>query len=344
MSQATDVRVGIVGAGCMGSLRARALAEIGGVEIAGVSDLDIERARRISPSPESSYSNVGDLLNQAGPDAVIVATSEAAHREAAVKSLEYGAHLLVEKPMATTVEDCDAMIAASSKVKKTLMVGHTLRFDPRYALAAERVQAGEIGSCIHAFCRRNNTVQTPARLGGSCSVLQFLAVHEFDWLLWALSDTPRSVFAAAARKLQAVDDSVFTTVKFARGAVAMVETSWALPADLALGLHAEAQVIGTKGAVFVDGSRRGLMLQSEEATYLDYVYTASVHGHAVGPAVEETRHFIRCVRGEEQPPADGEAGRAAVRLVVAAQRSLDEGREVEFLGIRSADNGNGGAS
>lgn len=328
MAETAGVRVGIVGAGWMGSLRARALETVAGAEIVGVTDLDRERAAGFAPAPEAVYGGVEELLKEARPDAVIVATSEGAHREAVVKSLEAGAHVLVEKPMATTVEDCDAMIVASRAAQRSLMVGHTLRFDPRYALAAERIRAGEIGSCIHAFSRRNNTVQSPARLGYSCSVLQFLGVHEFDWLLWALNDRPRRVFAAAARKLHSVDDSVFTTIEFAGGAVAMVETSWALPEDLPMGLQAEVQVVGTQGAVFVDGSPRGLMVHSEQARHVDYVYTASSWGRVVGPAVEETRHFVHCVRSGGKPPADGEAGRAAVEVMVAAQRSIDEGKGV----------------
>jgi len=113
MENATPVRVAIVGAGWMGTLRASALRIIEGVEIVGVTDMDMERAAALSPSAEPAYEDVEQLMKNVEPDAVIVATSDRAHREPTVKALDGGAHVLVEKPMATTIEDCDAMVAAS---------------------------------------------------------------------------------------------------------------------------------------------------------------------------------------------------------------------------------------
>ncbi len=110
----------------------------------------------------------------------------------------------------------------------------------------------------------------------------------------------------------------------------MVETSGALPRDLPIGLQAEAQVVGTEGAVFVDGSPRELMLHAEKAAHIDHVYTAALEGRPTGAAVDETHHFVRCARGEASPSANGEAGRAAVQLMVAAQHSLDEGEKVQL--------------
>lgn len=324
------VRVAIVGAGWMGQLRARALREIEKVEVAGAADLVAERAVQIAGDKAAAFANAHELITKTKPHAVIVATPEGAHHDAAIHALRSGAHVLVEKPMATNVNDCDAMLVAAAESGRTLMIGHTLRFDPRYALAAERVRKGEIGECIHAFCRRNNTILSPTRLNFCCSVLQFLAIHEFDWLLWTLNDRPVSVFAAAARKKLPVDDTVFTTIRFASGAVAMVESSWVLPEHLPQGLHAEAQVVGAEGAVFVDGSPRNLALHTDQSRHIDFTYTPVLHGHSVGAAVEETRHFIRCVRDGEKPPADGCAGRAAVEVMVAAQLSIDEKREIEI--------------
>lgn len=330
MTSQSQITIGIVGAGYMGQLRAQTLLAIEGARLVAVADVDTTRAQQLAPSPDSAFESVDELLQQAKPHAVIISTSEAAHRDAVVKALDAGAHVLVEKPMATTIADCDAMIAAGRRAGTTLMVGHTLRFDTRYAQAAEQIQEGRIGDPIHAYCRRNNRVVVPARLGYSCSVLQFLAVHEFDWLGWALADQPTHVFAAASRKRLPVDDAVLSTVKFARGAVAVIETSWVLPDSLPVRLQAEAQVVGTEGAVSIDGSPRGPLVMNKSATHLDDIYTANPFGRPCGAVVEETRYFIRCARGEAAPLADGAAGRGAVAVMVAAQHSLEEGKEVSI--------------
>ncbi|NCO35519.1 MAG: hypothetical protein AUJ92_12150 [Armatimonadetes bacterium CG2_30_59_28] len=319
------LRIGLIGAGWMGQLRTKALQSTGEGVLVGVADVNLSRATALAPNREAAFTDMRELLEKTQPDAVIVATSESAHREAAVVALQAGAHVLVEKPCATTVQDCDAMIAASEDSGRLLMVGHTLRFDPRYALAAHRIQNGEIGETIHAFCRRNNTVNSPARLNFSTGVLQFLGIHEFDWLLWSLPDKPVQVSAVAVRKKLPVDDTVFTTICFAGGSVAVVETSWALPAQITRGLHAEAQVVGTEGAIYVDGSRGGVLLHSSavgDDELLDTVYTVELNGRLSGPAFEETRHFLQCVRTGESPCCDGTSGRAAVSILEAAEQSI----------------------
>jgi len=108
MENATPVRVAIVGAGWMGTLRASALRIIEGVEIVGVTDMDMERAAALSPSAEAAYEDVEQLMKNVEPDAVIVATSDRAHREPTVKALDGGAHVLVEKPMAPPPADGEA--------------------------------------------------------------------------------------------------------------------------------------------------------------------------------------------------------------------------------------------
>jgi len=319
-----QLRIAIIGAGWMGRLRARALSSSGEAVLVGAADVDADRASSLSPEPGAAFTDVAELLSKTRPDGVIVATSDAAHRDPAIASLRAGAHLLVEKPFATTVEDCDEIIKAWEQSRRLLMVGHTLRFDPRYALAARRIQNGDIGEPIHAFCRRNNTLNSPSRLNFTTSVLRFLGIHEFDWLLWSLGDRPVQVSAVAVRKKLPVDDAVFTTIRFARGAVAVVETSWVLPPGIARGLHAEAQVIGTEGAIYVDGSRGGVLLHSPAAgdEWVDTVYTAELNGRLVGPVLEETRHFLHCIRTGLPPCCDGKSAREAVAILAAAEKSL----------------------
>jgi predicted dehydrogenase len=139
------------------------------------------------------------------------------------------------------------------------------------------------------------------------------------------------VFAAAARKkLKKTDDVIFTTIKFAGGCVATVENSWVLPENFPLGLQAGVQVVGTKGIVIVNGSPTGLMVHGKNPANMDYVYTPSLYGELTGASFEETRHFIKCVRKRTIPQAGGEAGRAAVQVVIAAQQSIRTGKAVKI--------------
>src|SRR5690554_2050742 len=163
--QRLPVSVGIVGAGFMGSLHARAVAALPYARVAGVVDVDASRGQELAARVGGRfYPTLDQMLDDATLDAVIVATPEDQHREPVVRAAGRGLPVMVEKPLSTTAEDGEAMIEACRGAAVPLMVGFILRFDSAYARLKQFVQAGRLGQLVSVYARRNAPVQEAERL------------------------------------------------------------------------------------------------------------------------------------------------------------------------------------
>ncbi len=315
----------------MGAAYARVLRQIPGVRLTAICDVvapTLDAVTRDLGVP--GYADYRAMLeSEPGIDAVCVCTSDQAHVGHCVLAADMGKHLLVEKPLALSVADCEAIIGAARRSQVKLMVGHILRFDPRYALARQAVAEGRIGEPIHAFARRNNLLSVGRRIQGRTSVLYFLGIHDTDFLLWCLGERPTTVYAAATRRLLTdlgVDDSVFMTLRFPSGATACIEASWVLPETSVTPLDARLEIVGTQGAVYVDIHGQGLtIVDAALPDKPDTMYGPEVHGQITGILRDEIESFVRCIRDGSEPLITGEMGLEAARVIEAAHRSLESG-------------------
>jgi predicted dehydrogenase len=179
------VRLGVIGAGFMGGLHARAAHESHLAEVVAVADIDAGRAEALATNyGGKTYTGVQEMLERESLDAVVVTTPENDHRQAVVMAAEKGCHVFVEKPIAASLADADAMISACNAAKVKLMVGYILRFEPAYVKIKEAVAAGTMGTLMSAYGRRNAPIQEARRLCGRCSVINYLTVHDADQILW----------------------------------------------------------------------------------------------------------------------------------------------------------------
>ena len=150
------VRCGVIGLGLMGSVHADILSGMGRAELAVCCDIDPAAAER-SPEGTRFTDDYRDLLSEPGLQAVIVATPEHLHREPVEAALEAGLSVFCEKPIASTLEDADAMIAVEQATNGRLVIGHVLRFDPRYSHVHDSVTSGALGQAIHTATRRSSS-------------------------------------------------------------------------------------------------------------------------------------------------------------------------------------------
>jgi UDP-N-acetylglucosamine 3-dehydrogenase len=327
------IRVGVIGAGMMGSGHAGCVAQSAYGELAAVADTDIARARAVAEQHGAApYGTHRELLEAEEVDALIVCTPDWAHREVCVEAAEDGKHVLVEKPLAMTVEDCDAIIGAAEKAGVTLMVGQILRFDPRYVAVRASMVSGEVGDVSYLYARRSNKVRQPRRLEGKTTVLHYLAVHDVDWMLWAMGEPVTEAYAASSRKVAGdlgVDDSFFVTLRFAGGAVGCVQVGWVLPEGNPADLDAYLEVVGSAGSAHIDTSNAGVRVEGARPRRVDTTYGFPVGGAAGGALRDEVNHFLRCLQTGEPPLIDGPQARAAVAVVAAAAESARTGRPVK---------------
>jgi len=336
------VGIGIIGAGFMGMLHARAFSQLPDARVVAVSDPALKERPRLPgvKEPLELYADHGDLLRRRDIQAVVIASPEKAHRSAVEDAAAAGKHILLEKPIATTLDDADAIIHASGNVK--LMMAHILRYDVRYAQMKSAIAQGSIGKPLVCYARRNASVTEARRLSGRVEVEEYISVHDIDLAFWYFNDVPVKVSAEIAegpvmREL-GVHDFIWITIRFRGGGLAVVETGWGLsdamarwrgPADWGGFGDVCMEVIGEKGSLYLDYRPMSLVAVDEEGwKFPDTLHWPQMHGEVVGDLLEEDRFFLRVLRGEQEMISTAEDGRKALEVVLAAQKSVRDGAPV----------------
>ena len=341
-----QIQVGVIGGGFMGALHARAVAESGFGKLVAVADPELSRARELATAlGATDYADYSEMFLREKLDAVVVATPETMHREPVVMAAEHGCAVLVEKPIAASLEDADAMIAACDAAGVPLMVGYILRFEPAYARIQQAVEAGAIGTFLTGYGRRNAPIGEGERLAGRTTVINYLAVHDLDQILWY---HPVDVVRVSAKAVRSriferfgVADFTWITTEFADGALAIVESGWALSEGWAGWKNpgawggfgdVEMNVVGTHGVVSLDFTPMNLYgVDSEEGWKLpDTRHWPIINGRLVGAIRNEMDHFLTCVTTGTSPLVDGRDGRKSLEVGIAADRSIELGREIEL--------------
>jgi predicted dehydrogenase len=331
----TPLRVGVVGAGVMGERHARIYASLPDVELAAVCDTREDVARRLArETGAAACTDFRVLLARDDVDAVSVCTPDGDHRGPCEAAARAGKHVLVEKPIATTVADGEAMIEAAAKAGVVLLVGHCLRFDPRYHAARAAVAAGELGALQTVYTRRSNTVAAQDRLQGRCSLPRFLGVHDYDVMRWLTGSEVERVTAESKWGLLRgrgydVEDANCALLRFASGVLGIAELSWILPRGFPASGDHRADLVGDRGALAIATLETGLRRADESrAVVVDTATAPVVEGHAGGMFYFELRHFVDCVRKRATPAVTPADGLAALRIALAVERAAATGAAV----------------
>lgn len=320
----------VIGLGMMGQRHARIWAELPGTRLVSVYDLDAQlTAQEAQTYGVLAAASLQEALAAPGVDMVSVCTDDRYHLEPCVAAARAGKHVLVEKPLALTLADADAIIAACQEAGVTLMVGHVVRFDPRYQAAKQALDAGEVGDIIHVYGRRNNILASGRRIGGRTSVAFFLGSHDLDLMRWFVGAEAVRVYAESSRKALAdigADDTIYTLLKYDNGAVGCLETCWAVPEGVPNTLDARLEVVGTAGRVAVRVGDESLEIAGQDrARRPDIAYGPIVCDLQHGALRTQLEHFADCVASGRPPLISPADARAAVELCAAIHQSLESG-------------------
>ncbi len=330
------VRVGIIGGGRWAAAHRSAL-ESTGTPLAGVLVRTAASARRLQDAWRVPATTELEAFLAFEMDAVIVASPNYLHAEHAVAALEAGKHVLVEKPMATTIEDCDRMLAAARRADRVLAVGHEMRVF-RW-LEALRAEAGRLGPPTHLDLRlfrrphrsgSSGWKQDPVKLGSS--ILEE-PIHYLDLARWYLGEVVElQAWATSRPGREGLYENLDVRLAFESGARAMVTRSIA-----GFEHHLRCDLNAADGSL--RGRWDGRQDADEEPTVAlwvqdgDGIRSAAVpqrSGHAFD-LPRQTAAFLRAVTEGTPVPADGADGRVAVALCLAVERSLAEGSTVVAL-------------
>jgi UDP-N-acetylglucosamine 3-dehydrogenase len=330
----------------MGMLHARAFSQLPGVRVVAASDPAVKELARLpdQEEPVELYRDHRPLLERKDIDAVVIASPEPAHRQAVEDAAAAGKHILLEKPIATTLEDADAIIAAAGRHGVKLMMAHILRYDVRYAQIKAAVDEGTIGRPLACYARRNATIQEARRLAGRVEVEEYISVHDIDQLFWYFGDRAVKVSAEVVEgpvmKELGVHDYIWITIRFAGGGLGVVETGWGLCESTAGWKRPSTwggfgdvclELLGEKGSLYLDYRPMGLhAVDGEGWKFPDTLHWPQMHGEVVGDVLDEDRYFLHVLHGKRPIISSGEDGRRALEVVLAAQRSAREDRPVRL--------------
>src|SRR5271163_2217170 len=217
------LRVGVVGVGVMGSNHARVLSEMPGVKLVGIADPDRKRCDEVAERLGCAGFKDAEALLQHGVDAVTIAAPTHLHRDIAVDCAACGIHIMVEKPIAPTVEESRAIVAAARRAGVTLMVGHVERFNPAVQSIKHAIKDQDILSI--AITRVG---PFPPRMSNVGVVID-LAVHDIDLIRWFTDSEIVEIHAQTSSAVAEREDIALLQFRTASGVLAQVNTNWLTP-------------------------------------------------------------------------------------------------------------------
>ena len=330
------MKVAVVGVGSMGKNHARVYSELAEAELVAVSDTDAKLARSVAEKFGTRfYADYRELLEKETPEAVSVAVPTMLHEEVGIAALEASAHVLMEKPIAATVEEGQRLIAKAQSVGRQLMVGHIVRFNPAIQALKKKLATGELGRIFQIFCRRAGPF--PARIR-DVGVVVDLAPHDVDLMRFLTEADPVRVYAETEQRIHTDHENLLWGVlRFADGITGSLEINWLTPTKVR-----ETLVLGERGMFRVDDLTQDLYFyENAHATDVQWATLQALKGVSEGsmtrfaiprfePLKAELQSFLSAVRDGRNVPVSGEDGLAALKISLALVESGKNHQVVEL--------------
>ncbi|MGC8641039.1 MAG: Gfo/Idh/MocA family protein [Isosphaeraceae bacterium] len=332
------IRVGIVGLGFMGRMHYRCWKALPGARITAICESNPKvlaaagepskgnvegAADHVDLSELAVHSDLGELLAAGSVDALSITLPTHLHADTTVQALQAGVHVLCEKPMALSVEDCDRMTAAAQSAGRVLQIGHCIRFWPEYVVTRQLIQGGEYGRPIAASFRRFTALPTwspdswfadEKRSGGQPLDLH---IHDTDYI--------HHVFGMPAAVSSVADGPqtyISTQYHYENGPAVVAESTWRMAP--AFGFEMSFVVVLERATILFDSTRTPAFR------------VCPPEGPAFTPEVpagdgysREVEHFVRAVAGARvEPVITPQEARETIRLIFAEKQAAREGRRV----------------
>jgi predicted dehydrogenase len=322
------IRVGIVGAGSMARTHARAYATIPGVTVAALMDPDSSRAAALAAAIGAPpYADLEQMLASARLDVVDCCAPTPFHRATVERAAARGCQVICEKPLALTMQDARAMIAAARDAGVALLVGQVVRFFPEYRRLSAALAAGQIGAPVSLSMLRQTAYPAghdgwyldEARSGG---IFLDLMVHDFDWALWQLGPAQR-VFARLVRYQGARRFTQgMATIRHRSGAISHIAGAWGHPG----GFTTMVELAGDGGLLRHHSaeSRAFGIAVPPRAESAPPVELPDLSG-GEDPYRAELSHFMDVLAGHAAPLVTPEQSLQALALALAARASAQSG-------------------
>jgi len=308
------VRMAVVGAGFWGKNHVRVLSELPNAEIIAVCDIDKQRADAISEKYGiKSYDDSLEMYRREELDAVTICVWSSRLAEEALKALGFGKHVLVEKPMASSISDAKKVLRTAKEKKLKLAVGFIERFNPGVRRVKKAIENGLIGTPVLATAKRVS--KWPQRIG-DVGVIKDAAIHDIDIMRFLFDEEPISVYARAGSLQHKFEDYAQIILAFPGDKTAFLETNWLTPYKIR-----KLTITGSEAIINLDYITQEISIDSSRQTLIPRHEWRE-------PLKLELQHFVECIMEDREPLASGVDGVKALKIAEAALKSASSGRVI----------------
>ncbi|MGB7148563.1 MAG: Gfo/Idh/MocA family oxidoreductase [Terriglobales bacterium] len=320
--------IGVLGIGEMGRRHAENLRRnVPEASLVAVADVSEDRARQTAAELEIDlfYNSLDAMLENKNIEAILIATPDKFHAQAVVKAAAAGKDILCEKPLALNLAAASAALAAVSKAGTRLQVGFMRRYDPAYATAMKRIEAGEIGTPVIFKSVGRDKDQPPiAAYESNVNGMIFYTntIHDFDLARWLMGDEVFQVHAyttsAIRPEVAKYGDVVASVVnlQYRQGAIGNIESY----AQAVYGYDVRTEIVGSEGSILVGSLDRTptvfLSSQGGERMLADHFLSRFADAY-----LAEVRDFVQSIFHDREPRVTGDDGLRALAIAVAAEES-----------------------
>jgi predicted dehydrogenase len=334
------ITIAQIGVGPWGQNHIRAFAGLQGCRLKLCCDIYMDGLQKneiVKSHNIRLTKNFEDILKDREIQAVVIATSAATHAELAIKALNSGKHVLVEKPLALNLKDAEEIIKTADKNKRIVMVGHLLLYHPAVLKLKDYIRNGELGEILYLYSTRVNL----GRIREDENALWSLTAHDISVSLFLLEDMPMEVTAKGESYVRkGIEDVVFVTLRFKNNILSAIHASWLDPHKIR-----KFTVVGSKKMVVFDDMQstekiriydKGFDWQTTNSTYEAFLTLREgdiciPKINMVEPLKVECQHFLDCINNGQRPVTDGMNGLQVLNVLTVAQRSLEkEGQPIRI--------------
>lgn len=330
-------RVAVIGAGSMGRNHVRVYTEMPEVELVGVVDAKREVAEQAAGRYRVPiYTNIYEMLEKERPEAVSIVVPTSEHYRIAKMVLEAGCHVLVEKPIAATLEDAEQLILTADHLNRVLMVGHIERFNPAIIELKRQLDAGALGQIFQIYARRLGPF--PTRIN-DVGVVMDLAPHDLDIMRYLTGKEVVSIYARTRHTLSSRQDDLFVgMISFEDDTLGLLEINWLTPTKIR-----ELYVTGMYGMFRVNYLTQDLYFyENAEKAGSNWSTLSLLRGVSEGevkqfairkkePLRGELEAFVACVQGNRAQHVNGKDAQAALGLAMGLLESATTGQVKELV-------------
>jgi predicted dehydrogenase len=333
-----EIRIGLAGLGSMGRNHLRVISANGGARLVAIADpAPAVLAAAVAQTGAAGYAEPLAMVAEADLDAVVIAAPTTAHLPLALAAIGRGIAVLVEKPLAPTVDEAAEIVAASGSTGVPVQVGHVERFNPAVRELGRLLHDEHWLSTVFAITSRR-AGPFPARIR-DVGVTVDLATHDVDICSWIAAERPARVHAETAQRIHADhEDLLFGLLHFPSGVVAQLDVDWLTPAK-----RRQLVVVGEEGMFELDYlTQRLTFTRATDTTNPRLIggYAPTFEGEVAEvpvptgePLALELEAFLRVVRGGGRPEINAEDGLWAVGIATALLESASTRRIVELDGL-----------